>query len=176
MDTQDIASIMRGSKATSVLDKFRGVFPLDIFMREMTRLSEGIYIFNTDPSGSPGRHWLAVYSDGEVCEFFDSYGLPISFYSLESFFDKLDLTVVNPQMRLQGELSTTCGDYAVLFCLLRSEGWSFTTIISRFLKVKNTHERDHLVRYFISDVISHFPDNELENIHVQVAIPFCDYE
>lgn len=175
MDTLDILSVMSGSKVVADSGVFRGVFPLDEFMNEMTLRQDGMYIFNTDPSGSPGRHWLAVNSYSSICEFFDSYGLPTSFFSLDNFFKELGLTVVNYQKRFQGEMTSTCGDYAVMFCLLRSKGWSYKTIISKFLRVKNPHQRDHLVRHLITHVVSKSEDIELENVHLQSSTPFCKY-
>jgi len=31
------------------------------------------YIVNTDPHDQPGQHWLAVWTDQNVCEVLDSY-------------------------------------------------------------------------------------------------------
>lgn len=36
------------------------------------------YIVNTDPAGEPGRHWLAIWTEGNKCELMDSYGVPNS--------------------------------------------------------------------------------------------------
>lgn len=58
---------------------FYGTVPCDqlpsIVSREPTA-----YIVNTDPAGEPGRHWLAIWTDGNVCEVMDSYGVPLDVY------------------------------------------------------------------------------------------------
>ena len=30
------------------------------------------YIVNTDPQDKPGRHWIALWTEGNVCEIMDS--------------------------------------------------------------------------------------------------------
>ena len=35
---------------------------------------------NTDPHDQPGQHWLALWTDQNVCEVLDSYALPLERY------------------------------------------------------------------------------------------------
>ena len=38
-------------------------------------------VFNTQPKDNPGQHWLAIYApSNSPTEFFDSFGMPPSFY------------------------------------------------------------------------------------------------
>ena len=38
------------------------------------------YIVNTDRQGEPGQHWLALWTEGTVCELMDSFVLPLEHY------------------------------------------------------------------------------------------------
>ena len=62
--------------------KFYGVVPCDGLpkspVKDMTR-PKG-YIVNTDPHDQPGQHWIALWTQGNVCEVMDSYALPLDFY------------------------------------------------------------------------------------------------
>lgn len=42
-------------------------------------LKEGptAYIVNTDPSHEPGRHWIALWTEANVCQVMDSYGVSL---------------------------------------------------------------------------------------------------
>ena len=53
-------------------DKFRGVYPIDL----LPKRQQGVYVINLDKHDEPGSHWVAVYDDGKIGEYFDSYGLP----------------------------------------------------------------------------------------------------
>ena len=60
---------------------FRGVFPADKLPTvPYWRVFSDAYIVNTDPTGEPGEHWLAIWTRNRVCEVFDSYSLPSSTY------------------------------------------------------------------------------------------------
>jgi hypothetical protein len=71
---------------------------------------------NTDPSNKPGTHWVAVYCD----EYFDSYGRP-------SKRNKK----YNP-VRIQGTLSSACGQYCVYYLCHRIRGRSMNDIVKDF--------------------------------------------
>ena len=43
--------------------------------RPVKTMSQG-YIVNTDQHDQPGQHWLAVWTEGNVCEVLDSYAFP----------------------------------------------------------------------------------------------------
>lgn len=174
MDTQDITTAVMGDRLARRF--YCGTFSLDRFKQEFSSGKNGLYIFNTDPSWKPGQHWLSVYRDSHVCEFFDSYGFSVSYYSLDEFFSSLNVSIVSPHKRLQGELSTVCGDYAVLYCLLRYRGWNVSDFVNRFLSVDDAHLRDHLIRYIILNKIFLSDSIDVESIHLQVATPFCAYD
>ncbi len=75
------------------------------------------YVLNTDPKSEPGEHWLAFYraSSTSRTEYFDSMGLPRSFYGLPDG----DFVEVN-KSQLQSMDSKLCGQYCVYFLERRS--------------------------------------------------------
>ena len=60
---------------------FHGVHPADQLSRSPATGIRQAYIVNTDPAGEPGQHWLALWTEKNQCEIFDSYGLPLHVYT-----------------------------------------------------------------------------------------------
>ena len=132
MTTHAIDSIMFAvipnlNRSMSFRIHFLGTHPFDLFplphlLSYPPHPSTGICcIVNTDPSSKPGQHWVAFYRDlqkppGHI-EFFDSYGHPPSFYSF-SLPDNLKIQSNTHQ--LQSFSTNVCGQYCILFLLLRA--------------------------------------------------------
>lgn len=104
--------------------EFIGVFAADEIPTQSSEHSV-CFIANTDPSTLPGTHWVAfvifnnaVGAHSHTTYFFDSYGLPLSYYSrLHSECAQREYTnvrLVNTQ-QLQSIHSTVCGQYCALF-------------------------------------------------------------
>ena len=55
---------------------FYGVFPADDLPKPASKITKSAYFVNTDPKGEPGQHWLAIWTENNVCEVFDSYVYP----------------------------------------------------------------------------------------------------
>ena len=93
----------------------------------------------------PGEHWLAFFQtkDSEI-EFFDSFGKPLSFYSLET-----TKKVVSQSLQFQSTLSVSCGMFCVYFICMRSLGHSFLSVINRFSE--NTETNEEMVAEFMHD-------------------------
>jgi len=123
---------------------FRGVYPADHFPDILAPLP-GSCVLNTHPAGMPGEHWLAFFQtkDSEI-EFFDSFGKPLSFYSLET-----TKKVVSQSLQFQSTLSVSCGMFCVYFICMRSLGHSFVSIINRFSD--NTETNEEMVAEFMHD-------------------------
>ena len=56
---------------------FYGTVACDRLPKSPVKTQPQGYIVNTDPHDQPGQHWLAVWTDGNVCEVLDSYALPM---------------------------------------------------------------------------------------------------
>jgi len=132
-------------------EKADGVFPAD----QLPKITKypSTFIANTDESTKSGQHWLAFYvADDKNIEFFDSYGLKPQNKYFVSYIKKYKNKVYNKK-RLQGHLSTTCGQYSVSFIFHRSIGITLKDFVERFSK-SDLHENDHLVQ----DMVEHYFD------------------
>ena len=138
---------------------FYGTLPADkLPVHPHQRHSTG-YIVNTDPSGEPGEHWLAIWTKNNVCEVLDSYGLPLSTYSnpdLQRWFKQWN-TVLQNQDTLQALESQTCGHYALMYLKSRARGQSMQDFLARW-------HSDNLVQndYRVSQEIRHLIQEELD--------------
>jgi hypothetical protein len=74
------------------------------------------FIMNTQKRSNTGEHWLALFYDtNKIAYFFDSYGMPPSFYRLESYIKSTSSSHSKYNTRrLQGS-SELCGLYCILF-------------------------------------------------------------
>lgn len=112
---------------------FLGVFPRDR-IPSIYRFPCS-FIINTQPSYRPGEHWLAIHYDSKRnCAFFDSYGLPPSFYSLENFIKTTSFAFSTNTRQLQDFDSSACGYYCIYFILLMSREFNLNDIVSLFSK------------------------------------------
>lgn len=90
------------------------------------------FIVNTDPSGMPGKHWVAIYFDAyKTGEFFDSYGKRPEYYNTMflTFLRRNALFYRYNNKKLQNDYSNVCGHYCVYFLMLRARQNSMQLII-----------------------------------------------
>ena len=114
------------------------------------------YIVNTDPHDMPGRHWIALWTCGNVCEVLDSYALPLEVYQtaepLEEWLNTRWKNVVYNEQSLQSLYSKSCGDYALMYLIDRAEGRSMAQFKARFKKhdyVYNDHKVGQMLKKLI---------------------------
>lgn len=93
-------------------------------------------IINTDKSGYPGTHWVAIYvQNSKVIEYFDSFGDPpnsmIGNYLLN--FEHIHRN----QSVIQSVLSKNCGQYCIYFIFKRCTRTPFKCILNKLLKLKD---------------------------------------
>jgi hypothetical protein len=69
MDTYQLRDVLTRNLGPS----FGGVYPRDLLSET---LDQKAIVINTDPHDQPGAHWVCVYLNTPVVEYFDSYGLP----------------------------------------------------------------------------------------------------
>ena len=106
------------------------------------------FIANTDPSNKSGRHWLAIYvgADG-IGELFNSYGKPPG-DGFEKYMKKHCKHVTYNSVRVQGPLSSSCGQFCIFYLSHRVRGRSMNNIISDFSV--NLTENDICVVDFVN--------------------------
>ena len=93
---------------------FAGVYAADTLPHDIT-LPCGL-IVNTDVTGLPGTHWLAIYVDKKKQgEYFDSYGLPPMVQHHLSFLRRHCTSWRHNTKTIQSPTSEMCGQYCMLY-------------------------------------------------------------
>lgn len=91
------------------------------------------YIVNTDPHDEPGKHWIALWTEGNVCEIMNSYALSLDVYGtaapLQEWMDRQFKYQMRSGKSLQSLFSQSCGDYALMFLVDRAEGRSMNDFL-----------------------------------------------
>ncbi len=78
------------------------------------------FVLNTETRDKEGKHWIAIhYDENGTCYFFDSYGLPPSYYNMEQYIKKTSTKFTWNMKRLQGQLPY-CGFYCIFFLLFKT--------------------------------------------------------
>ena len=147
MDTLQIERILKNDSCAKKI--FKGVYPKD---QLPTVEYPGSYVVNTDPSTSPGEHWVAMFFNNQrSAEFFDSYGLHPIVYGLTDFLDSHASSWTYNSKTLQSLISEVCGHYTVYYILFRSRGCSLTEILTHFSD--NVSVNDKTVERFVENLL-----------------------
>ena len=142
---------------------FYGTVPCDRLPRTLPQEGPTAYIVNTDPHNEPGKHWIAIWTEGNVSEIMDSYGLSLEVYGttdplLEWLNRHFKYQLHNGQS-LQSLFSQSCGDYALMYLIDRAEGSSMQQFLNRLKKndyVNNDRKVGQMMtRLIVDDVIWH---------------------
>ena len=104
-----------------------------------------IFIVNTDPIALPGKHWVTLFMDKQLCEHFDSAG----FRPRKDF--EIYLTAKGPNYlynnnRLQNYNTETCGLFCLFYSYFRCRNHNFKEILDMFYD--NLKINEALVKYF----------------------------
>ena len=80
-------------------------------------------IVNNEPSNENGMHWICFFKEphSNIVEFFDSYGMNISFYpsTILNFCRKHASKIRYNTIQFQSNLSDYCGHYCLWFLIHR---------------------------------------------------------
>ena len=98
------------------------------------RTTRAAYIVNTYPEGVLGLHWFAIWTEYNVCEVMDSYGLPLTRYGAPHLLEWLDRWphLQRSEQTLQALNSAACGHYALSFLKDRARGLSLLEFVQEF--------------------------------------------
>lgn len=105
--------------ALEIDTKFQGVFARNEIPQTKTCL-----IFNNQPRGLPGEHWMAIYDD----QYFCSYGSKSPFNTHKETFSTA----------VQSPASSTCGQHSLYFIFCMKNG-----IAHKYSS--NTYQNDKMV-------------------------------
>lgn len=138
MNENQIMEFITNSQILS--DSFRGIYSSNELNFD---LKLGYYIINTDPSSSPGKHWVVLYILSTTkAYYFDSLGNK----PLREVMTKLKSENFNFEFsnrRLQCESSDVCADYCILFAYFVTQGYRLQDYLSFF--GENCIQNDKLV-------------------------------
>jgi len=161
---------MNGNELRAVLESDKNqnrplgrVMPRDRFVKNFTKYPRGVFIFNTHEAGKPGEHWIAVISSGDRTSYFDSFGQhPQTYPDVWRALRLANKPLTWNSTRLQGLLSSVCGDYCLLYCLLDSYSWTLERFVNRMAQIPDCESRDHAVRSLTKRLLSDtlWPDYE----------------
>lgn len=137
---------------------FYGTVPCDRVPKTLPQEGPTAYIVNMDPHDEPGRNWIGMWSEGNVCEIMDSYGLLLDVYGttgpIMGFLNRHFKHQMHNAKSLQPLFSQSCGDYALMFLIDRAEGLSMNNILNWFTQnsyVNNYHKVEQTLKRLIVD-------------------------
>ena len=107
---------------------FYETVPCDRLPRTLPQEGPTAYIVNTDPHDEPGRHWIAIWTEGNVGEVMDSYGLSLEVYdTTEPIMEWL-----NRHFKYQIHNGQS---HALMYLIDRAEGRSMQQFLNRFRRL-----------------------------------------
>ena len=134
---------------------FKGVYPRDRLPPSIVSNNNvSAYIINTGHSRGPGEHWVCVWFDGHGgAEYFDSFGLPPTFASIDTFINKNSFRALKYNQRLcQSLVSSACGLYVLYYVLMKSRGSSLNRLLQPF-NPYNLRGNDNRVRTLVTNLL-----------------------
>lgn len=103
--------------------KYLGCFSSDNYPKSIK--IKDFFVVNKDSSNQIGSHWMAVYYNNDIVEFFDSGGTnEKTVASFLSFDNKLEC--VFNETSIQPPDTNTCGEFSVYFLLNRVQDCKIT--------------------------------------------------
>lgn len=140
---------------------FYQTVPCDRLPSVVNREGPTAYIVNTDPHNKPGKHWIALWTQDNVCEVLDSYALPLEEYKttgpMIEWLDRHYKFQVHSGKTLQSVFSQSCGDYALMFLVLKARGASMQHFLNLFSSkdfVSNDRKVGSWLRHRVVDQIA----------------------
>jgi len=112
----------------------------DIIMKDCEgSLKKGFYIVNLDNAGGGGTHWTALYFDGKLNIYFDSFGV-----APPKNIERLLGNFIYNTEQIQDLNSELCGYYCVLFVKYlyhsRSKYYRFNEFVNLFYLPERNEE------------------------------------
>ena len=133
------------------------MFASDQLPKEKDIRTRSAYIVNEDSHDKQGSHWLSIFVEKDQCEVFDSYGLPLHWYTPLPLCDMVfkhyrDVSFNFGQ--LQATDSNTCGHYALFFLFARARGKTTESFVQPFKYLRYV-DNDHRIREKLRKLVTH---------------------
>ena len=140
---------------------FYGTVPCDRLSKTLPQEGPTAYIVNTDPHDEPEKHWIGVWTEGNVCELLDSYALSLDVYGttdpITEWMDRHFKFQLHNGKSLQSLFSQSCGDYGLMYLIDRAEGRSMQDFLNRFRQndyVNHDHKVGQMLKRLIVDELA----------------------
>ena len=140
MDSEQI------TRCLSNVPGFLGVFARDNLSEIKTRDNFSV-IVNTDASAEPGRHWVAIVVQNNVCHVFCSVGEEPRSDDIVAFCRRFSSCFFNAEVP-QSASEITCAAYAIYVICEMSKGVPFEGIVKHFHTICND---DSFVRSYLNE-------------------------
>ena len=126
-------------------------------------------IMNTDVASQQGSHWVCLYIDKNGHgDYFDSYGREPMQEEMIKFLNLNCIEWKSNKKRLQGYMSTVCGQNCVYFHLKRCRNMLLTSIVAIFSN-KNYDLNDYTVSRYVKLRFKIEPVNQSEYVLQQIC-------
>ena len=116
MDTHQLKEVLSRDLGSS----FAGVYPRDVLPDLLPH--QKAVVVNTDPHDQPGAHWICMYLNSPILEYFDSYGLPPNHPDLKDFIQRQSHKQIHNPHCYQALDTDVCGQYCVYYLHHRHRG------------------------------------------------------
>ena len=137
MNSIELARLMLSDIQISRI--FCGIFPRDKFKKVRVSKTPALFIVNTDLSGYPGEHWVAIFIGNNLRgEYFDSFGLPPRTHDVQHFLEKNTIHYFHNAKVLQYILSDTCGLFCFYYAKRKARGMSMNQALQN-LRILRPH-------------------------------------
>jgi len=146
MNTLQINKILNRNNITKYY--YIGCFPSDSIPNPIN-FKIFCMVVNTDTSREAGSHWVAIFCQYPLVDYYDSLGIwpPISLH-IRNYLSLFQSVRFN-RIQIQHPFQYTCGQHVIFFLFLRCKGLHMDKII-KYLKGVDA---DKLVSEFVSTKI-----------------------
>lgn len=160
MNSNELLNILLGDNFTCLLNP--SVKPWNHFIENKLE-KPSMTIVNLDVCSQSGSHWVGVYVPlyGSI-EYFDSYGVTPKKHLVDKILE-LNQQVIYSSYIFQG-FSTVCGQYSLIYLLLRSRNYSFKEVINLFHLCDTSDERDLIINHIINNNFKNILQKKLKVI------------
>ena len=132
------------------VDHFLGCFPLNGLPSFPTSFPKSM-IINTQPSGHPGEHWVALVLTETNCYYFDSFALPTIPLNIDMYLQPHYKEITYLDYRIQDSTSNYCGAYCVCFVLHVQDDLTYDQFIGHYYS-NNLLENDEILKQDFSNI------------------------
>lgn len=150
MNSLEVALILKSLKSTKKI--FLGVFACDE-LPDIVKKTPALLVCNTQPSNSPGEHWIAIYiSKKRSGEYFDSFGLHPQNILFIEFLKKNCINYKYNQVMVQSIFSNFCGQFCIIYAFFKSQNKTLNTFLKLFKYSKLLKNNSIVVDFFYKNI------------------------